>query len=146
MIRLPSPVEYSDVIQPVSLACSSDIDVDVMTMGNGRTHSEDERLAPTLKYIHMKTIRKRKCFPFMPILAFHKNLICANGEQKQSVCDGDGGGALVETKSQYLIGIALSVPRELECNRGAPQTFTNVATPEHLKWIEKITNITCKKI
>lgn len=136
-------MQFSDVIQPVNLACSSNIGVDVIVMGNGLLHAKSKDIAPTLQYVHMKTISKKQCFPYMPITAFRKTVICAKGEENQSICDGDGGSPLIEAASQNLVGIAAFRSKDYSCDSGAPNAFTHVSL--YLPWIEQITGVTCKK-
>lgn len=114
---LPSPVQFSDVIQPIDLACSSSANVDVFAIGNGSMHPKEKNVASTLQYAHMKTISNIKCSIFVPKAASRKSVICAQGEEKQSICHGDSGGPLIGSN---LIGITSFSSAHFGCN-GAPQ-------------------------
>lgn len=142
MIKLPSPVEVTDVIKPVGLACSSSYNVDVVAIGNGLMHTNDKDLAPILQYAPLKTISLLRCVPFFPMIAFRKSVICSKGLKKQSICNGDSGGPLIEAKSKNLIGIS-SFGSAFGCGIGLPQGFTRVSA--YLPWIKKVTGIDCKK-
>lgn len=125
MIKLPTPVEFTDVIKPVGLSCDAAYNVDVTAIGNGLMHTNDKDLAPILQYAPMKTVSLLKCLPFFPIIAFRKSVICSKGAEKQSVFNGDSGGPLIQTKSQNLVGIT-SFGSAFGCEVGLPQGFTKV--------------------
>lgn len=141
LIKLPTPIEFTDIIKPVSLACTSNNDVDVIAIGNGIMDSKIKELAPILQYVHLKTVSLTTCVPYFPIIAFRKTVICSKGDGKRSICNGDSGGPLIEATSRNLIGVS-SFGSALGCGT-APQGFTRVT--EYLKWIEEVTSITCKK-
>lgn len=112
---------YSDVIRPVNgLACSSNNNLDVIAIGNGRI-SQNESIPRVLQYANMKTFTKNKCFIYLPNVAFRSGMICAKGDDNQSICNGDSGGPLVETKSQKLVGISSFGSRLFGCTYGFPQ-------------------------
>lgn len=120
MIKLPSPVELTDVIKPVSLGCTSSNNVEAVAIGNGLMHSSDKDLAPILQYANLKTISLLKCVPFFPIIAFRKSVLCVKGLEKESVCNGDSGGPLIEAQSKNLIGVT-SFGSAFGCELGLPQ-------------------------
>lgn len=139
MIQLNTPIVESNVIKPIGLACSSSNDVDVIAIGNGLTNENaDEDVAPVLQYALMKTISKFKCFPYLPVVAFRKSIICSMGNEMQSICQGDSGGPLIETQSRHLVGITSFGSYHFGCMHGAPQGFKSLA----YKFIRnKITNL-----
>lgn len=120
LIKLPSPVELTDVIQPVHLGCTSDNNVDAVAIGNGLMHTKDKDLAPILQYAQLKTVSLLQCLPFFPIIAFRKSVICVKGLERQSVCNGDSGGPLIEASSKNLIGVT-SFGSAFGCELGMPQ-------------------------
>lgn len=113
-------MEITDVIKPVNLACTSSNNVNAVAIGNGLMHSNDKELAPILQYADLKTVSMLQCVPFFPIIAFRKSVICSKGVQKQSVCNGDSGGPLIEAKSRNLIGVT-SFGSAFGCEMGLPQ-------------------------
>lgn len=143
LIKLLSPVKFSDVIQPVNLACTSSNNSDVIAIGTGLTSSYDTDLAPILQHSHMKTLSKNKCFLYLPTVAFRNSIICSIGEKNQSICSGDAGGPLVEIVNHNLVGIASYQSTFFGCDSGAPQAFTRVSV--YLPWIKQITGISCRK-
>lgn len=123
LIKIPSYVHvfFSDVIQPISIACSLNTDVDVIAIGNGLTHAEADDLSDTLQFAYMKTISKFKCFLSLFMVSFHKSMICAKGEENQSICKGDSGGPLIEAKSRSLVGISSFLSSHYGCGEGIAQ-------------------------
>lgn len=105
--------------------------------------SNDECLASTLQYTHMKTVSKNKCFLYLPTVAFRKSVICAVGTHKQSICSGDIGGPLIEITNQHLVGISSYRSTLFGCDSGAPQAYTRIS--EYAKWVKKVTGISCQK-
>lgn len=140
MIKLPEPVEFTDIIKPVELACSSTSGMDVVAIGNGITKNTDKTIAPILQYTELKTITMLQCVIDYPILLFRKSVICAEGVQQRSVCRGDSGGPLVTADSNKLVGISSFVNIQ-GCELGIPQGFTRVAS--HLEWIKEVTGVEC---
>lgn len=91
LIEIPF-VEFNDVVQPVNgLACSSKYGIDVIAMGNGLMSSEDREVAEILQFTELKTVSLLKCFLYFRMLALHKSIMCAQGADKQSTCEGDSG-------------------------------------------------------
>lgn len=132
------------MIKPAKLACSpTDTNVEVIAIGNGLMHPKAQDITPTLQYVQMKTIAKRKCFLYHPIFAYRRSILCTQGEDEHSVCRGDGGGPLIDAKSQNLVGIASFGSHLNKCN-GAPQPFTHV--PDYIEWIDNTTGLdVCNK-
>lgn len=120
MIKLDSPVEFSDVIQPIHFPCSTTSNgVDVIAIGNGLMHTKDVNIAQTLQYTELKTVSLLKCLPYHPFMAFRETIICSKGEEKKSTCAGDSGGPLIE--NQNLVGITSAGSALFGCERGVPQ-------------------------
>lgn len=142
LIKLPQPVESTDAIQPVAIACSSNKNLDVVAIGNGLMHDSDKTIASTLQYTSLKTVSILKCLPSFPFLLFRKNVICVKGEGKRSACRGDSGGPLISAEKKALVGLT-SFGSGLGCEHGFPQGFTKVSS--HLEWIMKVTGIGCQK-
>lgn len=140
MIKLPKPVEFSDAIQPVNLACSStNNNVNVIAIGNGLVHTKADDIAPILQYASMRTVSKERCSQYIPIPPFRKSIICAKGIENQSVCRGDSGGPLIDASNLNLVGIASFGSHLNNCN--GPQSFTHV--PKYIQWIEDIAGVAC---
>lgn len=141
LIKLPSPVKFSDVIKSIPLACSSTSGLDVIAIGNGITKNTARSIPPILQFTHLRTVAKFDCLGEFPFLIFQTNVICAEGNGKNSVCRGDSGGPLASAKTGSLVGVASFVSVE-GCEEGLPQGFVRVSS--YLNWIKKVTGIGCK--
>lgn len=120
LIKLPSPVDFSDTIQPIPLACSSQSDTDVIAVGNGLTRSTNINNPPILLYTHLRTVGMFKCLRTFPFLIFRTSVICAEGNEKNSICFGDSGGGLSTVDTNKLVGIT-SFVKGMGCEEGFPQ-------------------------
>lgn len=91
LIKLPQPIEFTDIIKPVKLACESNKSLNVVAIGNGILNTTDKTIAPILQWTELKTISLAECLPNFPFLIFRKSVVCARGEQQKSTCRGDSG-------------------------------------------------------
>lgn len=138
LIHLPEPIEISETIQPVKLAHNVRGNLNVVAIGNGVLNTTDKTIAPILQHANLTITSWLRCQLSFPILMFRKSVICAKGNEKQSVCFGDSGGPLIDKKSRALVGVASFVSGS-GCNHGFPQGFTNI--PSYIYWIKTITGI-----
>lgn len=143
LIKLTSPIEYTLLIQPITMACSSaNRKSYVIAIGNGNTKDPNEKVAPILQYtFKMRVLSMFKCWHEFPFLLFRASVICASGVEQTSTCPGDSGGPLIAADTETLVGITSFVNDE-GCQKGLPQGFTRVSA--HLKWIKKVTGISCE--
>lgn len=141
MIKLPEPVELSDVIKPIPFACSSiSSDKDVIAIGNGITKDSDQTVPPILQYTELKTMSRLSCLKTFPFLVFRGSVVCVKGEERRSACHGDSGGPLISSDNS-LIGLT-SFGSSRGCEKGYPQVFTRISY--YQQWIKEITGIECK--
>ena len=139
LIKLPSPVNFTKVIQPITLSCKSSNWVGVTAIGNG--YMLNKNRAPILQYADkLKTISLFLCVFNYPKVAFRTGIMCAVGLDESSVCMGDSGGPLIDNDSNKLVGITSFGPAH-GCDFGLAQAFTRVSA--YTKWIEKKTGIKC---
>lgn len=143
MIHLPEPVEFTEVIAPIPIACSAEGNgIDVIAIGNGATHVGDRRSPPILQYTELNTISRLSCLRTFPFLIFRSSIICVKGEEEKNICEGDSGGPLVTSgNSSYLIGLTSFGPTS-GCIPGAPAVFTRISY--YKDWIKEITGVECK--
>lgn len=135
-------MEFTEVIQPIPIACSSTNGMDVIAIGNGNTKKSNDKIAPILQYsFKLRTIAIINCLLEFPFLIFRTSVICAAGDDLTSMCPGDSGGPLVTTDTDKLVGIS-SFISSYGCEDGLPQGFSRVSS--HLEWIEDVTGIRCK--
>lgn len=137
LVKLPTPVEFNDIIKPVKLSCNAPNNADVIAIGNGLNNT-DESVAPQLRYTHLKTVAGRECLIEFKMRWLKSGEICAVGEGKRSVCGRDLGGPLISAKTGTLFGVT-SLRSFKGCDLGKPQGFTSI----HLQfeWIKKVTGI-----
>lgn len=125
-------IEFTDRIQPVLLPRSEDLfeGQDVIAVGWG-DYSK-------LRWAPMHVISNLKCSEhFGPVPITN---VCAQGNNKESICFGDSGGPLVlKSDNRTLIGVTSFVSIE-GCSLGIPQGFSRITA--YLKWIEENTGIT----
>lgn len=115
---------------------------DVIATGNGLTRNKSQQVPRILQYTKLRTISMLRCWREYMFLIFRNSVVCASGEDQQSVCKGDSGGPLVTADKGKLIGIT-SFVRSEGCDEGIPQGFTRVSS--YLKWIKAETGISCQK-
>lgn len=141
LVKLQTPVEFSDVIKPIAFACSSiSNDKDVIAIGNGITKDSDLTMPPILQYTQLKTMSRLSCLKSFPFLIFRGSVVCVKGEERRSVCSGDSGGPLI-TPDNTLIGLANFVSIR-GCEKGDPQVFSRISY--YQKWIKETTGIDCQ--
>lgn len=91
MIKLPKPIEFSDVIKPVNLACESIKNANCIVIGNGIMNTTDKQLAPILQYTELNTVSTHECALTYPKFKFKKSVLCVRGFHKKSACYADSG-------------------------------------------------------
>lgn len=83
LIHLPRPAMLNQYIQPVKLPidCSSNINLDVIVMGHGRTSIDGVSPTDYLKFAHLQTVPMKECLSSYKFLLFRKSVICAKPYQ-----------------------------------------------------------------
>lgn len=90
LIKLPSPVKFSDIIRPIPLKCTSTSGMDVIAIGNGLT-GDNQKVPQILQYTELMTLGMLNCLQEYPFLKSRNNVICVNGDKEtlRSICQGD---------------------------------------------------------
>lgn len=142
---------FNDVIKPIPFSCSppesgssgsaGSSGLDVIAIGNGITKDNSTATPWTLQYTELQTISMLSCLKNYPYLLFRRSVICAKGEEKRSVCNGDSGGPLI-TSDNSLIGIT-SFGSWNGCEDGSAQVFTGIW--KYSEWIKEVSGVECKK-
>lgn len=79
LIHLPRPATLNEYIQPIKLPsdCSSNVNLDVIIMGNGRTSFSGTSPTKLLQFAHLQTVSIDECREIYNFLMFRKSVICA---------------------------------------------------------------------
>ncbi|XP_063919506.1 brachyurin-like [Zophobas morio] len=138
VIKLPTPVEFNNYIDPIALPSFSDADNDyenalVTASGWGLTDGHGTTVSEVLNFVQLTVISNLDCQTYFGTL--ESSILCTSGLQNSGVCNGDGGGPLVT--DQVLIGIvSFTVPY---CLDGYPSAFTRVTS--FLDWLGENTDV-----
>ncbi|KAE8738974.1 hypothetical protein FOCC_FOCC015519 [Frankliniella occidentalis] len=99
-------------------------------------------ISPKLQYASLKGLDKDTCVNTYSFEIVSDDILCCSSSTKQSPCQGDTGGALVEqgTDGNFIhVAIASFMPSK-GCSLGKPSGFTKTAN--FLDWIQSLTGIT----
>lgn len=140
LIKLPSTVQFSDYIKPVSLSALPTIPgSDVTVTGYGLV--KPKLFPQNLQYASLKTVDLQECELNEHNSLAKDSIICTKGGRSR-LCLGDGGGPLISDENGKLIGVAIFTWGE--CEQGGPQGFTGVLP--YLDWINGLIDGTIQKI
>ncbi|KAK3931122.1 Chymotrypsin BI [Frankliniella fusca] len=147
LILLPRPVKTSDRINPIALPPKSYASRDFtgskfQLSGWGYLGDNAASISPKLQYAELQGLDKETCVNTYSFEIVSDDILCCSGSTKQSPCQGDTGGALVEKGadgSLTHVGIASFMPSK-GCSRGKPSGFTKTAN--FLDWISSLTGMT----
>lgn len=138
IVRLPYPIKYTDRIQPARLP------VDVkdalkakrcVITGWGKK-GDSESLTPIMQVQLLTIITNDKCSKYYKSNVFETDM-CAQGLNRESVCDGDSGGPLCLENTNILVGVT-SYYHGTSCESGYPSGFMRIT--KYLDWIEQTIN------
>ncbi|XP_017778783.1 PREDICTED: chymotrypsin-2-like [Nicrophorus vespilloides] len=133
IIKLATPLEFNENIQPVSLPTSLiKGDSDVVISGWGTT-SYPGTVPDGLRFIHLKSMDWDTCNALQTAEGWnvYSSQICTFTRYGEGVCSGDSGGPLVDTNGAQ-VGIVSWVTY---CAVGVPDVYTSVHY--YLDWIEE---------
>lgn len=133
LIKLRSPVQFSDYVQPIRLSTKpTTANTNAIVLGYGRV---SPNIYPeNLQFTNFKTLDLQECLKKTYNLTSKNSLVCAKGVQS-SLCTGDIGDPLVSADTGKLIGVAIYIGKDCELNR--PQGFTGITS--YINWIEGVT-------
>ncbi|XP_069970812.1 brachyurin-like [Penaeus vannamei] len=136
LVRLPTPVEFTDSIAPVKLP-SSDISVGTIATptGWGRQSDTAAAISSVLRQVDVPVMESEDCDKIYGIVG--EGQVCVDSTGGQGTCHGDSGGPLNLNGMTY--GIA-SFGSSAGCEAGEPDGFTRVF--HYLDWIEEKTGVT----
>lgn len=133
LIKLPTPVEFSEFIQPIELSVAPiNLGKDVISMGYGLVNLIVDGIPENMQYTNFKMTELRKCAPNAEKPFGRVGVICANVIQGR-LCHGDMGAPLVSPDTGKLVGIAISSTSN-NCEVSLVQSFIDISA--HRIWIE----------
>ncbi|XP_042857306.1 chymotrypsin BII-like [Penaeus japonicus] len=136
LIKLPSPVEFNDYIQPVSLpAMDVPVGKTVTPTGWGRTSDTASGTSNVLRQVDVPVMTNADCDAVYGIVG--DGVVCIDGADGKGTCNGDSGGPLNLNGMTYGI---TSFGSSAGCEVGYPDAFTRVHY--YLDWIEANTGVT----
>ncbi|XP_055620164.1 collagenase-like [Toxorhynchites rutilus septentrionalis] len=147
VIKLPSPVPFSNEIQPVQLppvsyATKTFQNVLGRVSGFGRTSDAIQSISSTLKFENMRIISNTECATVYGTSVIQNSTMCALGwdQTNQNVCQGDSGGPLVVNDNGVYIQIGIvSFVSNRGCSTGDPSGY--IRTASYLYWIAEQTGV-----
>ncbi|XP_058462610.1 collagenase-like isoform X2 [Malaya genurostris] len=147
VIKLPSPVSFSNDIAPirlppVSYATKTFQNLMGVVSGYGRTSDASQSISNVLRYENMRIISNADCATIYGTSVIRNSTMCAIGWERtnQNVCQGDSGGPLVvkENESYVQIGIVSFVSNR-GCSTGDPSGY--IRTASYVHWIAQQTGV-----
>ncbi|XP_062560353.1 collagenase-like [Armigeres subalbatus] len=147
LIKLPSPVPYSDEISPIQLpplryAAKNYQNIVGIVSGFGRTSDASQSISSNLKYENMRLISNSECSTVYGTSVIKDSTLCAIGwdQINQNVCQGDSGGPLVINDNGAFLQIGIvSFVSNRGCSTGDPSGY--IRTTSYLHWISQHTGL-----
>ncbi|XP_047486377.1 chymotrypsin BII-like [Penaeus chinensis] len=136
LVRLPTPVDFTESIAPVKLP-SSDISVGTTATptGWGRPADSADGISNVLRQVDVPVMASEDCDKVYGIIG--KGQVCVDTTGGQGTCHGDSGGPLNLNGMTYGV---TSFGSSVGCEAGEPDAFTRVFY--YLDWIEEKTGVT----
>ena len=139
VIKLPSPVSFTEAIQTVRLPSKADVVDDFVgavatASGWGLTDGTSTTASQVLNYVNMDVISTAECRLYLGPTVPDKS-VCTSGLDQTSVCLGDSGSPLVT--EGVVIGVSAFVAKG--CLLGYPSGWTRVT--DYLDWIAANTDV-----
>lgn len=132
VIKLISPVQYSNYIQPIRLPKSSDYlqpNNYVWVSGWGKTSDQQSQITNILNYVQLRTISNQECKNYFNSNLILDNVVCCDGRQIQSTCNGDSGGPLIQEINGVWTHVGIvSFVSTRGCAVGYPSGFIRTAS------------------
>jgi hypothetical protein len=94
LIKLPAKVTFSAYIQTVQLPKKDNKDTyenEIVTASGWGLQHDNANVADELQYVSLTVITNKECVKQYNPLVVRRTNICAKGEEKESVCQGDSG-------------------------------------------------------
>ncbi|XP_075161804.1 brachyurin-like [Haematobia irritans] len=145
LLRIPSPVTFTEGIQPIILPKLFDDHptfeyLEAITSGWGRENDVSPSISSYLKYVVRYTLTNAEC-QFVYGNSVKSSNICIDTTGGKSTCNGDSGGPLViydDNQQPLLIGLT-SFGKSSGCTNGIPAVFTRLTS--YLSWIYQTSGV-----
>ncbi|XP_039311111.1 transmembrane protease serine 9 [Solenopsis invicta] len=143
MIKLSSPLKYTDRVQPIELApAESEPTGEAWLCGWGSISTGPFPVLPdTLQQVKMEYVDRQTCHDAVERLTgsspVHETNVCTGPmDEGISACNGDSGGPLISRNGQKAIQTGIVSWGIVPCgSEGAPSVFTKVS--KFNEWIEQ---------
>uniref|UniRef100_A0A182QMP3 Peptidase S1 domain-containing protein n=1 Tax=Anopheles farauti TaxID=69004 RepID=A0A182QMP3_9DIPT len=145
VIRLSTPVSFTDRIQPVRLPAATDSRTFAGALatvsGFGRTSDASTSFSDVLRYVRNTVMTNADCHDTAWGGLIDGQKVCLNYLNAQAPCDGDVGGPLtvVDAGSSLLVGL-YSFGSVLGCETDWPAVFVRITF--YRQWIVANTDVT----
>lgn len=138
-VRMSTPVQFSDRIQPVTLPKWSDLENDFSGVtgtvsGFGRFSDDINAASDVLRYVTNPIQTNTACnIRFLGLI--QPENICLAGENGRGACSGDSGGPMTISRDGKTVQVGVvSFGLALGCERNWPSVFAR--TSSFLQWIQ----------
>ncbi|KXJ80485.1 hypothetical protein RP20_CCG024817 [Aedes albopictus] len=138
-VRMSSPVQFTDRIQPVTLPRWSDVGNDFAGVtgtvsGFGRFSDDINAASDVLRYVTNPIQTNTACnIRFLGLI--QPENICLAGDNGRGACSGDSGGPMTISRDGKTVQVGVvSFGLALGCERNWPSVFAR--TSSFLQWIQ----------
>lgn len=143
LIKLPTPVEFTDAIQPICLAPSTEPDHagdPLHVSGWGKPSDAATSISPVLREVDVVGITNQECVQSYSILTVTASNICISTAGGKGSCNGDSGGPLSFVNNGVFnqVGV-VSFGSNQGCEVGIPAGFSRVSS--FTDWISSVTGL-----
>ncbi|XP_044266717.1 brachyurin-like [Tribolium madens] len=140
LIKLRLPIEFNQYISAITLPSSFTPDyISVTAVGWGQVDDFSTGLSNNLDSVTLTTISHDECqLTYGPQIT--NDMLCAAGNYNEGICNGDMGGALIQTVGGTAVHVGIASFRSHNgCETTDPSGFTR--TIAYREWIRNVTQL-----
>ncbi|KAH0808034.1 hypothetical protein GEV33_014756 [Tenebrio molitor] len=137
LIKLRLPIEFNQYIGAISLPSSFTPDyTSVTALGWGQIDDYNTGLSNELTWVSVATISNDECqLTYGAQITY--NMMCAAGNYNEGICNGDMGGALIQTVGGTAVHVGVASFRSHNgCETTDPSGY--VRTIPYVEWIRSV--------
>jgi len=131
VIQLDRSVQFTNRIQTIRLARSNsrvEAGANLEVSGWGKTSDEETSITNILKWVELKAISNQECLQYFNPNLIQNNVVCCDGQQYKSTCNGDSGGPLISCNNGDCTHVGVvSFVSTRGCAQGYPSGFARTA-------------------